>query len=211
MRWILLAAGLAACLAALFFAFALNTPAHAGSNANASRAIAGVLLLTAIANLLLVLPRPGDAPSRFSAAGVVPILAMLALFPKLEPAFVRSDPSGRTMAREVIERGIPVEELMAAPDLSRGQGYSLNYYLRREVPRWDAGAPRGGLLVTRSGSCVGIVKAPWVCSADPKYLPGSGALVFEVKRETSVSGLDRLGPFDGDGQVNGNREPGQEE
>jgi 4-amino-4-deoxy-L-arabinose transferase-like glycosyltransferase len=161
-------------------------------NTHALLAGCWILLLMAFANFLLAL-RTSDRRS-FDASPfcVVPVLLLLLLSPRVARSFIPQDPSGKTLAREIWANKIPVEQVQVV-SMPRGQQFSLSFYLHREVPTWDAGRPKTGLLLTRSNHCDVNLQLPWICISQPLQLPASGWYVFPIDRLESMQGLDDLG------------------
>lgn len=155
-------------------------------NPTEQRFIVIVPLLLAAANYLLSL-KLGRSPVA-SALAPISMLALLLLSPQFLTVVFPADPSGRSIARELQEERVPIDRIFTG-HMPRGQHFSLNFYLRKEVPEWNPQEPREGYLLLRRRHCSEIVKSPWICTGDAKYLPSSGYFVFRVEREPLVSGL----------------------
>jgi 4-amino-4-deoxy-L-arabinose transferase-like glycosyltransferase len=199
-RWLLCAGGLASILVA---AILWSLPFSASRiNARAATGAGWVLSFLGIANLVLSIP-PKKRFSGFltSTLCVLPVLLILGFFNRLEADFLPWDPSGKTLARELTEKQIPLDQLYIAR-LHRGQDYSLSFYLHREVKIWNEG---DGYLLIPSEYCGSLVSQPWVCSDKPVELASSGWFVHRVVRGDSAGGLGALG---GNGGGSGtNRQP----
>jgi 4-amino-4-deoxy-L-arabinose transferase-like glycosyltransferase len=153
--------------------------------------IAWVLLLFALANLLLVLRNISGRPIGLNLFSVVPLLTLVCLFPQISAPWLHYDPSGKTLARELADKQIPLDRLQVA-NMHRGQEYSLNFYLHRELEAWNKERPQEGLLLISSKLCRHYVSPPLVCSDKPVELASSGWFVYRVERSPSVGGLGTL-------------------
>ncbi len=182
----LFAVGLAATAILIFvYPGQTHTPP---TTAGAARVVALSLLCFALANWLLAAYRSssaGDFP--LSSFCVLPILGMAILLPSLLPNIFPFDPSGKTLASEIAAKQLS-SDLFIGP-MSRGQYFSLNFYLRRELKTWDSENPEPGYLLMHSKACKSLVKAPWSCGDKPIELPKSGWFAYRVGRNDSVSGL----------------------
>src|SRR5208282_44918 len=106
------------------------------TNGQVLTSIAWTLFLFALGNLLLALRDKGSGHTlSLNSLCVVPGLILVYLFPQVSAPWLRYDPSGKTIARELIDKQIPLDHLYIAR-MPRGQEYSLNFYLRREVAAW---------------------------------------------------------------------------
>jgi hypothetical protein len=110
----------------------------------------------------------------------VPVLVLLAGFPRLRPRFLNSDPSGRTLAGEIIAQQIGLDQVYAA-NMRRGQHYSLNFYLHHEIQEWNAGDPKEGYLLLNAKNCRQEIPLPFTCSEEIEPGP-SGWFIYQVKR-----------------------------
>jgi 4-amino-4-deoxy-L-arabinose transferase-like glycosyltransferase len=193
-RWLHLTIGLTVGILSGVWLFS-SGPAFQPSKTNRQllTSVAWTLLLLALTNLLLALR---SKPPRYSKSlnwfCVVPVLALVCLFPQVSSPWLRYDPSGKTIACELTEKQIPVDKLYVA-QMARGQQYSLNFYLHREVETWNKENPSEGFLLLPSGWCGGLVTSPWACVGKPVELRASGWLVYRVERSGSVTGLGGFG------------------
>lgn len=170
-------------------------------NSHALLAGCWILLLLAFGNFLLALGKTEDRISfDLSPLCIVPILLLLLLLPRVVRSFLPADPSGKTLARELMANKIPMDQLQVAA-MARGQQFSLNFYLRREIPAWDPQAPRAGMLLKRSNRCDENLQLPWICINEPQPLPLSGWYVFPIDRLESTQGLGDLGGRDARGAL----------
>jgi len=161
---------------------------HASSLTRASRAVALILLMFSFANWLLA-SRKTKLDSRVPVAAccVLPVLLLAGYVPKLMPAIFPYDPSGKTLAAEIISTSVS-SDLFVGP-INRGQHFSLNFYLHREIKDWDKETPAEGYLLMRSRLCRLEVSSPWTCSIDPIELPKSGWFIYRVQPDSSFRGL----------------------
>jgi len=191
--------GVFAAAGVLFYLF-LGHLHTSPPTARASRDVALILLSFALANWLLALHKTrfnGRVPA--TACCVLPVLVLAGSVPKLLPAIFPYDPSGKTLASEIISTQLPSD--MYIGPIPRGQYFSLNFYLHREMKEWDKTNPSEGYLLLRSKLCWLEVKPPWTCSINPIELPNSGWFVFRVEPKNSAGGLG--------GSARGNRDDRQ--
>jgi 4-amino-4-deoxy-L-arabinose transferase-like glycosyltransferase len=193
LRVTLLAAG------TLSLGLSLALPALAGLGSRHPPADQALLSACRIAALLLSLPNlmllfawprdPGRGirPSAAQAAAL-PVLIAVLLAGRLLPSLFPVDPSGKTLAEELAARGLPSGELMVG-EMSRGTRYSLDFYLRRDIPEWRARDARAGFLILPSESCSAVVFPPFGCGPSPLYFERSRRFVYRVEPTGS---LDRL-------------------
>ena len=159
----------------------LSTNRNFGS-AKAASSVAILMLLFAIANVIA-----GISPwlSRFrnrdlaAAMAVVPVLIVVLFANVFVVSYFRWDPSGRTIAREIQRQHIPPSSL-AVTDMSRGQQYSLSFYLHQEIKAWDATSETGGYLLTGSQNCQGKVGPKFFCEPQPFDLQSTGEFLYLV-------------------------------
>jgi 4-amino-4-deoxy-L-arabinose transferase-like glycosyltransferase len=158
-----------------------------------------VLALIATANLLLgLLSRRdrGDSLRQFAAAScVLPILLAVGMSERLVPSFFRWDPSGKSLAYELWLSEIPFEKLSVA-QMSRGQNYSLNFYLHQEIKVWDKDHPTEGYLLVGSRDCKRWVPPPFVCEQVAFEGEASGRFLFRVTAAESAPSLPRSGQME---------------
>jgi 4-amino-4-deoxy-L-arabinose transferase-like glycosyltransferase len=167
--------------------------------------IAWTLLLFALANLLLLLRNASGRAIGLHSFCVVPLLILLCVLPRISVPWLRQDPSGKTIARELVEKQIPLDHLHIAT-IRRGQEYSLNFYLHRELETWSKEDPKAGDLLMPSQRCTEFVRPPWTCSNSPFILGSSGWFVYHVERGPSAGGLGALGGT-GNGGSDTDRKP----
>jgi len=176
LRWLLVAAGGLTLLASVPIFFL-----HLGrSGTSALHAVAWILLSTALANLLL--SSYGTTTRRLTfllPLGIPPILLLLCFYPHLQSALLAHyDPSGKTLATDIVARNISPETLLVG-HMQRGQQYSLSFYLHREIRSWTT-EPREGYLLSNGHNCSSLVTAPWICSTEPIYLERSRYFLYRV-------------------------------
>jgi hypothetical protein len=139
-----------------------------------------VLLLFSLANVCLALRRPSpNIPFEPAILSVLPVLLIVLMFQTFSSPWLRSDPSGRTLAAEIREAQIPPDQIYAA-NLRRGQQFSLSFYLHQEIRDWPAGSPNAEFLLLPSKSCDQYVKAPMTCFGEPIFLRRSGMFLYRV-------------------------------
>jgi len=200
-RWLLgLSGALFVAAAVPLFLFLGHTHAWYAT-ARAARDLALVAALFGLANWVLALhktkPKAGFS---FSGFCVVPILALALLVPSLLSGVFPFDPSGKTLAAELASKQVS-SDLFIGP-MGRGQYFSLNFYLHRELKQWDIENPQTGHLLLRSKACQTFLKWPWTCDDKPIELLRSGYFVYRVERSDSAGGfgggVSRSGSAGGD-------------
>ncbi|MGB8324187.1 MAG: glycosyltransferase family 39 protein [Candidatus Acidiferrum sp.] len=145
-------------------------------------AVGSILLAFGLANLLLILIFRGASniyAIKINYLCVVPILTLLLFSHKISSPWFHYDPSGKTLARELAEKQIPLDQLYIAR-MNRGQEYSLNFYTHRELQNWDKENPKSGYLLISSRACSFFVSSPFICSETPTETLPSGWLVYRV-------------------------------
>jgi 4-amino-4-deoxy-L-arabinose transferase-like glycosyltransferase len=130
---------------------------------------------------------------------LLPVLFAVKLAYFLVPSYFRFDPSGRTLARELQVQNIPKDKL-AIGRMSRGQHFSLNFYLREEIKDWNSENSTKEFVLTEPHSCGKLNPVPLACEPVPLGGPAAGPVLYHVVMAGSVQR-----PGDGDG-----REPQQE-
>jgi 4-amino-4-deoxy-L-arabinose transferase-like glycosyltransferase len=181
--------------ALLFLALTLT----AGFTFRGNVGFAGVAIAVAafaIANLLLgvffVNAEPRNAGRAVAAMAVTPMLIALLLARHIVPFFFYSDPSGRTIARELQQRQIPAEQLSVA--MKRSMQYSLNFYMHQEIKSWDENTATGGYLLTNRKDCQHVVRPRFVCQRVAfDENDATGEFLFRLLPAGSAAGL----PIDG--------------
>jgi len=187
-RWLLaLFGGVFAAASVLLYLY----PRHLHTSlptARAARAVALILLVFALANWLIAAYKT-KFDSRVPAAPccVLPVLLLAGYVPKLLPAIFPYDISAKTLAAEIASKQLS-SDIYVGP-VSRGQYFSLNFYLHREMKEWDKTNPTEGYILLRTKICKMVVTAPWTCSGDPIELPKSGWFIYRVEPDSSASGL----------------------
>jgi len=142
-------------------------------------AVGCVVLAFGLANFSLTLK------SRFvpaTAFCVIPVLLLILLFRPLSRPFLRWDPSGRTLAAELVAARISQDQIYVA-GIKRGQLYSLSFYLRREIEPWNQGQTDPGYLLVRSRRCRDIVGPSMSCEDTPIELGRSGWFAYRVQQK----------------------------
>jgi len=159
------------------------------------RFITGVCVIVALmgaANLLLAffssLARQKD-PLPFSAAlCVLPILLATLLAYFVAPSFFKFDPSGKTLAHELQQHSIPRGEL-AVGWMSRGQHYSLNFYLHEEIKDWSVENSGKEYVLTDVPRCRNLVPVPFACEPVPFSDQTTGVFLYRIVMAGSLQAL----------------------
>jgi hypothetical protein len=126
---------------------------------------------------------------RALAAGcsVLPVLILFVFADQLLPSFFRYDPSGQTLARELQLRKIPSDQLSVYA-MSRGQHYSLNFYLRTEIKDWDRRLPGEGYVLTNSRNCKYLAIPEPNCKEIPIDVQHTtGTLLYKLTRNSAAN------------------------
>jgi 4-amino-4-deoxy-L-arabinose transferase-like glycosyltransferase len=150
--------------------------------------IAGLIIaLMGAANILLGIFNPSssapDIRRLLPASAVVPILLALSLADAFLSSYFRWDPSGRSLSEEIRHLGIPPQELLVGT-MSRGQRYSLSFYLHNEVTEWEPEHPREGYLLLGGKSCRGRVGSDLTCEEIPFNLEKTGFFLYRIERRS---------------------------
>ena len=87
--------------------------------------------------------------------------------------------------------GIPPEELFVR-SMSRGQRYSLSFYVRHEVMEWQAEHPSEGYLLSGGAYCGGTLGTDLTCEKVPFNLEKTGFFLYRIERRL-LSGLHGSG------------------
>ncbi len=186
----------AAAILFLLFALVRELTPHISRTNEKFGMIAGwSLFLMGAANLLLAIfypSRPSTVIRRFLAASsVVPILIVVSLADVLLASYFRWDPSGRTLSEELRRSGIPESGLMVR-SMSRGQRYSLSFYLHNEVTDWDVEHPRDGYILLEGRYCRDAMGPGLACTEIPFNLEKTGFFLYRIELQSS-GGLPRSG------------------
>ena len=150
-----------------------------------------IVALMGVANFLLALfsrPAPGRGSLLLRAAAcVLPTLlaAMLGYF--IAPSFLKFDPSGRTLARELQLQNIPKSELVVGR-MRRGQHYSLNFYLHEEIKDWDEENSSKKYVLTDIRGCRNLTPIPFACEPVPFDEQITGVFLYHVVMPGSMQG-----------------------
>jgi 4-amino-4-deoxy-L-arabinose transferase-like glycosyltransferase len=178
-RWLVIAFSALGAAAFPIFLWVAQPLRKHGSSGPALSSAGCILLLFGVANLLLANVEIRQTSFRqIAPLCVAPILLLLCGVRPLAAPWLRYDPSGKTLAAEIQNNRIPPDQLFAY-SMHRGQQFSLNFYLRREIPAWDPNHPQEGYLLRNAHSC--HVARPWSCSANPIELGASGWFAYEIR------------------------------
>jgi 4-amino-4-deoxy-L-arabinose transferase-like glycosyltransferase len=180
-------------VASLLFAVALalvalGTLKISRGNERFGVAVASLLLLIGFANFILGLaygPGKGTLRGALTACCVLPILFAVSHTDRFVADLFRWDPSGRTIARELRLRSIPSSELMIS-GMSRGQHYSLDFYLNEEVKDWDPHQQEVGFLLMNSARCEQLVRPGLSCHQLPFNLESTGRFLYRIAPVNSM-------------------------
>jgi 4-amino-4-deoxy-L-arabinose transferase-like glycosyltransferase len=153
------------------------------------RGIASLIIaLMGAANILMGIFYPSrsgtDLRKLLAACSVLPILLAVSLTDSLLSSYFLWDPTGRSLSEEIRRNGIPSHELFARV-MSRGQRYSLSFYLHQEVREWAPEYPREGYLLSGSGYCRGVVGLDLTCHGIPFSLEKTGFFLYRIERRSS--------------------------
>ena len=157
---------------------------------------AAIFLALAVANAALALSnffRANSAASRALCGTAVLVVLLPLLFAgPLARGVIVWDMSGRALADELRLRSIPLDSLSVRA-MNRGQLYSLDFYLRREIPTVQQGELKQGVMLLRSSSCELLGTDQWTTRELPFDAQRTGWFLCEVKRRDSASGSSHSG------------------
>jgi len=167
------------------------------------RFLTGVCIIVALmgaANLLLAffssLARQKGALPFSTALCVLPVLLATLLAYFVAPSFFKFDPSGKTLAHELQQQSIPRGKL-AVGWMSRGQHYSLNFYLHEEIKDWSLENSGKEYVLTDVPRCRNLVPVPFACEPVPFNNQATGVFLYRILMAGS---LQRLGGTSGQAQ-----------
>jgi 4-amino-4-deoxy-L-arabinose transferase-like glycosyltransferase len=193
-RWLLRAALL--LFALLLFVplvyIQLLGPHFPYGNATIVTGVCAIVALMGAANLLLAsFGRPARQKGLLPllAAGcVVPVLlaTMVAYF--IAPSFLKPDPSGRILARQVQQQKLPLDELAVAW-MSRGQHYGMNFYLHQEIEDWNLENSGKQYVLTDIRGCKNLNPVPFACEPMSFDEQATGVFLYHIVMRGSVQGL----------------------
>jgi len=187
-RLILITAAVILCL--LFAFVRMETPHISRGNEKAGAMVGLVIALIGATNIILGVFYPfGSATSLrrlLAASSVVPILLAVSMADGLLSSYFPWDPSGRSLSEEIRRSGIPSHELLARV-MSRGQRYSLSFYLHQEVTEWDAEHPHEGYILSGGKYCRGMMRSGLMCEEIPFNLEKTGFFLYRIQRRSSDS------------------------
>ena len=172
------------------------TPRFSRGNEKFGIAASTVVAVMGVSNLILGIffspRRVAGLRHLASAVCVLPVLLAVSQTDKLLPSFFLSDPSGRSLARELRVRKIPIDRLAVTP-MNRGMYYSLNFYLRAEIRNWDREHPTDGYIITGIAGCKRLAQPPFACEQIPFDLESTGSFLYRVSVSSSADSLPRSG------------------
>lgn len=175
-------------------------PHFSRANPKFVTAVCVIVALMGAANLLLALftslaRQRGSLP--FSAElCVLPILLATLLAYFAAPSFFKFDPSGKTLAHELQLHNIPGGQL-AIGWMSRGQHYSLNFYLHEEIKDWGLENSGTEYVLTDVPRCRNLTPVPFACEPVPFSDQTTGVFLYRIAMARS---LQRLGGSGGQAQ-----------
>ena len=118
----------------------------------------------------------------FSRGGAVVVMLIPVLFADhLAKGIMVWDSSGRAIASELRMRNVPLDTL-SVRSMNRGQLFSLNFYLRREIPLVEQGDLREGRMLLRSSACEKLAGRQWETHELPFDEQKTGWFLCEVKQ-----------------------------
>jgi len=145
-----------------------------------------VLFLLAAANFFVALAAFRGRMQLYTAVGMVlPLFIALLSMGRLLPRIFPLDPSGKTLAQQILSTGIPVSEI-AVHGINRGMHYGLNFYLKKEIADWDSSRPRDGYLLLGARNCDAVADDSATCEQPPVYLERSLRFLYRVKPKDSL-------------------------
>jgi 4-amino-4-deoxy-L-arabinose transferase-like glycosyltransferase len=142
--------------------------------------LAALLTANLVLGVGIWLASKGQAGATLAAGAVLPILIAALFANRFVPAFFLWDPSGKTIAQELLKKNIPSADL-AVRTMKRGQLYSLSFYLRHEIPEWDREPPREGYLLVGGKSCTLDPSLGLSCEAVPFDLKKTGFFLYRIR------------------------------
>ena len=152
--------------------------------------LALISLCFAFSNLFLVFVRwwrKSPAQIALPPLAAPPVLIAVFLSHFSLTALLAPDHSGRMLSRELRSQTVERQDLFVA-EVSRGMHFSLNFYLRKEVPTWTSEDPRPGLVLTQSTKCPLKMPASLACSKELYEFYLSGFWGHEIKLDSSLGG-----------------------
>ena len=159
------------------------------------RFVTGVCAIVALmggANLVLALfgrlAREKGLLSLLAAASVGPALLSAVLAYSIAPLFFKFDPSGKTLARQLQFQNIPLNKL-AVGWMSKGQHYSLNFYLHEEIKDWNQENLTKEYVLTDMPRCRNLTPVPFACEPVPFNEQVTGAFLYHILMPGSLQGL----------------------
>jgi len=153
---------------------------------------AAVLLTLTLANTALALSEFLNADLIANKAlrgfAVFVLLLPLVFADRLVRGLIVWDMSGRTLANELLLRNIPLDTLYVR-SMNRGQLYSLDFYLRREIPLVQQNELSEGTLLLRGSVCEMLGTGQWETHNSPFDTQRTGWFACRIRRRASTDGL----------------------
>ena len=161
-------------------------------NATIVTGVCAIVALMGAANLLLAsFGRPARQKNLLPllAAGcVVPILLATVVVYFIAPSFLKLDPSGKTLARQVQQEKIPLDEL-AVGWMDRGQHYGMNFYLHQEIKDWNLENSGKQYVLTDIRGCRNLNPIPFACEPMSFDEQATGTFLYHIIMRGSMQGL----------------------
>ncbi|HEV2194981.1 MAG TPA: glycosyltransferase family 39 protein [Candidatus Acidoferrum sp.] len=161
-------------------------------NATIVTGVCAIVALMGAANLLLAsFGRPARQKNLLPllAAGcVVPILLATLVAYFIAPSFLKLDPSGKTLARQVQQQKIPLDEL-AVGWMDRGQHYGMNFYLHQEIKDWNLENSGKQYVLTDIRGCRNLNPIPFACEPMSFDEQATGMFLYHIVMRGSMLGL----------------------
>jgi 4-amino-4-deoxy-L-arabinose transferase-like glycosyltransferase len=167
-------------------------PHFAYGNATIVTGVCAIVALMGAANLLLAsFGRPARQKGLLpllAAGSVVPILLATTVAYFIAPSFLKLDPSGKLLARQVQEQKIPLDEL-AVGWMNRGQHFGMNFYLHQEIKAWNLENSGKQYVLTDIRGCRNLDPIPFACEPLPFDEPTAGVFLYHIVMRGSMQGL----------------------
>ncbi len=153
-------------------------------------AVGVILGVLGLANFLLgtgiSLPTNSWLGRGLAACCVLPVLFAVSMTDRLASSFFLRDPSGRTLSEMLQRQAIPTAELIIAQPMNRGQHYSLNFYLHREIPDWDQEHPEEGYLLSARKLSESLAVQGYLLNEIPFDLNRADFFLYKVNRQSAA-------------------------
>jgi 4-amino-4-deoxy-L-arabinose transferase-like glycosyltransferase len=166
-------------------------PHFSGGNPRFVTGVCVIVALIGAANLLLAFSarpaRKKDFLPLRAAACALPMLVAAMLAYSIAPSFFKFDPSGRTIARQLLLQNIPLNRV-AVGWMSRGQHYGLNFYLHEEIKDWNEENLGKEYVLTDVPRCRNLIPVPFACEPVPFNEGHTGVFLYHILMPGSLHG-----------------------